>query len=132
MQPPSDSHQPHASADVRLAEQGRQIQQLWEQLARASVKEGPTLHLLSVLEPNKAHLPKWMRPIVCNIKAYLKLRAAEVSEVSRLVEFKGEVACDIVDAGGQLVWRTLNYINQCPLAYARRHAGSTSNTRHTD
>ena len=54
MQPPSDSHQPHASAEERIAEQAREIQQLREQLARASAKEGPTLHPLSVPELNKA------------------------------------------------------------------------------
>ena len=54
MQPLSDSHQPHASAEERIAEQAREIQQLREQLARASVKEGPTLPPLSVPELNKA------------------------------------------------------------------------------
>ena len=53
MQPASESHQPHASAKERLAEQARETQQLREQLARASVKEGPTLPPLSVPELNK-------------------------------------------------------------------------------
>ena len=54
MQPPSDSHQPHTSAGERIVEQAREIQQLREQLARASVKEGLTLPPLSVPELNKA------------------------------------------------------------------------------
>ena len=96
MQPPSDSHQPHASASAeeRIAEQGREIQQLGEQLARASVKEGPTLPPLSVPELNKAlerPQPQWMRLIVSNLKAYVRLRAREVGEVPRPVEFKGIV-----------------------------------------
>ena len=53
MQPASESHQPHASAEERIAEQARETQQLQEQLARASVKEGPTLPPLSVPELNK-------------------------------------------------------------------------------
>ena len=53
MQPASESHQPHASAEERLAEQARETQQLREQLARASVKEGLTLPPLSVPELNK-------------------------------------------------------------------------------
>ena len=65
MQPPSDSQQPHTSAEERIAEQAREIQQLREQLARASVKEGPTL---SVPELNKAlerpQLTQWMRHCV--------------------------------------------------------------------
>ena len=96
MQPPSDSHQPHASASAeeRIAEQGREIQQLGEQLARASIKEGPTLPPLSVPELNKAlerPQPQWMRLIVSNLKAYVRLRAREVGEVPRPVEFKGIV-----------------------------------------
>ena len=53
MQPASESHQPHASAEERLAEQARETQRLREQLARVSVKEGPTLPHLSVPELNK-------------------------------------------------------------------------------
>ena len=53
MQLGSESHQPHASAEERLAEQARETQQLREQLAWASVKEGPTLPSLSVPELNK-------------------------------------------------------------------------------
>ena len=52
MQPASESQQPHASAEERLGEQARETQQLREQLARASVKEGPTLPPLSVPELN--------------------------------------------------------------------------------
>ena len=94
MQPLSDSHQPHASAEERIAEQAREIQQLREQLARASVKEGPTLPPLSVPELNKAlerPQPQWMRLIVSNLKAYVRLTAAEVGEVPRPAEFKGIV-----------------------------------------
>ena len=87
MQPPSDSQRPHASVEERIVEQAREIQQLREQLARASVKEGPTLHPLSVLELNKA----LERLIVSNLKAYVRLRAREVNEVPRPVEFKGIV-----------------------------------------
>ena len=91
MQPPSDSHQPHASAEERIAEQAREIQQL----ARASVKEGPTLPPLPPLcvpELNKAikrPQPQWMRLIVSNLKAHVRLRAGEVGEVPRPAEFKG-------------------------------------------
>ena len=53
MQPASESHQPNASAEERLAEQVRETRQLREQLARASVKEGPILPPLSVPELNK-------------------------------------------------------------------------------
>ena len=53
MQPASESHEPHASAEERLAEQAGETQQLREQLARESVKEGPTLPPLSVPELNK-------------------------------------------------------------------------------
>ena len=53
MQPASESHQPHASAEERLAEQARETQQLREQLAWASVKEGPTFPPLSVPGLNK-------------------------------------------------------------------------------
>ena len=53
MQPALESHQPHASAEERLAEQAKETQQLREQLARASVKEGRTLPPLSVPELNK-------------------------------------------------------------------------------
>ena len=84
MQPPSDSQQPHASAEERIAEQAREIQQLCEQLARASIMEGPTLPPLSVPELNKAlerpQLTQWMRLIVSNLKAYVRLRAREVSK----------------------------------------------------
>ena len=53
MQPASESHQCHASAEEILAEQARETQQLRERLARASVKEDPTLPPLSVSELNK-------------------------------------------------------------------------------
>ena len=54
MQPSSDPHQPQVSAEERLAEQAREIQQPREQLATASVKEDPALPPLSVPELNKA------------------------------------------------------------------------------
>ena len=63
MQPRSHSHQLKASAEERTAEQAREIQQLREQLSRASMEEGPTLCLLSVPELNKAlerPQPQWM------------------------------------------------------------------------
>ena len=94
MQPPSDSHEPHASIEERIAEQAREVQQLREQLATASVKGGPTLPPLSVPELNKAlerPQPQWMRLIVSNLKAYVRLRAGEVAEVPRPMEFKGIV-----------------------------------------
>ena len=96
MQPPSDSHQPHASAEERrIAEQAGEIQQLRKQLARGSFKEGPTLPPLSVPELNKAleqpH-PQWMRLIVSNLRAYVRLMAGEVGEVPLgPAEFKGIV-----------------------------------------
>ena len=94
MQPPSGSHQPHSTSEDSIAEQAREIQQLREQLARASVKEGPTLPPRSVPELNKAlerPQPQWMRLIVSNLKAYVRLRAGEVGEVPRPAEFKGIV-----------------------------------------
>ena len=88
-QPASDSYQPHASAEERLAKQAREIQQLREQLTRVSVKEGPTLPPLFVPEPNKAlehpQVTQWMRLILSNLKAYVRLRAGEVGEVPRPV-----------------------------------------------
>ena len=136
MQPSSDSHQPHASAEERLAKQAREIQQLREQLAWASVKEGPTLPALSVLELNKAlerpQLTQWMRLILSNPKAYVRLRAGEVGEVPRPVEFKGQVADDMMDPGEQLVWRTWDCVNQSQSAYTRRYAGLASNARQTN
>ena len=81
----------------------------------ASVKEGPTLPSLSVPELNKAlerpQLTQWMRLILCNVKAYVRLRAGEVGEVPRPVEFKGQVANDMMGPGEQLVWRTWDCVN---------------------
>ena len=81
-----------------------------EEPARASVKEGPTLPPLSVPELNKAlerpQLTQWMRLIVSNLKAYVGLRAGDVGEVPQPVEFKGQVANDMMDPGEQLAWRT--------------------------
>ena len=93
MQPSSDSHQPHTSAEERVPEQGKEIQQLRELLARASVKEGRTLPPVSVRKLNKAlervQLTRWMRLILSNLKAYIMLMAEEAGEVPRPVEFKG-------------------------------------------
>ena len=71
-----------------------------------SVKEGPTLPPLSVLELNKdlerPRPTQWMRLMLSNLKAYTRLRAGEVGEVPRPVEFKGQVANDMMDRGEQL------------------------------
>ena len=94
MQPHFDSHQPHAPAEKRIAKQARETQQLREQPARASAKEGPTLPPSSVPELKKAlERPQlqWMRLIVSNLKANVRLRAGEVREVPRRPEFKGTV-----------------------------------------
>ena len=56
MRAPSDSHQPHASTEERLTEQAREIQQLREQLAKESVKEGLTLPPVSCFGPCAAGL----------------------------------------------------------------------------
>ena len=90
--------------------------------ARASVKEGPALPPLSMPQLHKAlERPpptQWMRLIL------FKLRAREVGEVLRPVEFKGQVTNDMMDRGEQLAWRTWDCVNQSLLAYARRYAGS--------
>ena len=103
MQPPSDSQQSHASTEERLAEQAGEIQQLREQLTKASVKESPTLPPLSVPELSKAlerpQLTQWMGLILFDLKAYVTLRAGEVGEVPRPVEFKGQFANDMMDPG---------------------------------
>ena len=129
MQPSNalESHQPHVSAEERLAEQAREIQQLIEQQARASVKERPALPPLSVPKVNKAlerpQLTQWMRLILSNLKAYIRLRAREVGEVPQLVEFKGQVANDMMDLGELLPWRTWDCVHQSQSAYARRYVG---------
>ena len=55
--------------------QAKEIQQLSEQIARASVKEGPDLSPFSIPEINKAlerpQLTQWMRLILSNLKAYV-------------------------------------------------------------
>ena len=103
MRPAFDSHQPHATAEERLAQQASELQQLLERLAKASVKEGPTLPPLSVPELNKAlqrpQLTQWMRLILSNLKAYVRLRVGEVCHVPRPVEFKDHVANDMTDPG---------------------------------
>ena len=92
MQPPSNPHELHAPAKEKIAEQAKEIQQLREQLARTSVKEGPTLPPLSVPELNKAlerPQPQWRRLMLSNLKAYVRLRAEEVGGVPRPAESKG-------------------------------------------
>ena len=65
------------SAEERLAAQAKEIQDLREQLARVAVKEGPRLPPLSVPEVNRAlekpQLAQWMRLMLSNIKAYVRL-----------------------------------------------------------
>ena len=63
-----------------------------------------------------------MRLILSNLKA-VRLRAGEVNEVPRLVEFTGQIANDMMDPGEQLAWRTWDCINQSQSAYTRRYAG---------
>ena len=67
-----------------------------------------------------------------NLKAYIRLRAREVSEVPRPVEFKGHITNDMMEPGEQLAWRTWGCVNQSQSAYAKRCAGSSGNTRQTD
>ena len=133
MLPSSNSQQPHAPAEERLAEQAKEIQTLREKLA---VKQGPTLPPLSVPELNKAlerpQVTQWMRIILCNLKADVRLRAGEVDGVPRTVEFKGPVANDIMDPGEQWVWCTYDCVNQSQTAHARRYAGSINSTKETD
>ena len=73
-----------------------------------------------------------MRLILSNLKACVRLRAGEVGEVPRPVEFNGQVANDIRDAGEQLAWHTWDCVNQSQTAYTRRYAGSTSTARKSD
>ena len=100
------------------------------------MKEGPTLPPLSVPELNKAlerpQLTQSMRLILSNLKAYVRLQAGEVGKVPRPVEFKGQVANDMMEPGEQLAWRTWDCVKQSQSAYARRYAGSTGNVRQTD
>ena len=100
------------------------------------MKEGPTLSPLSVPELNKAlerpQLTQWMRLILSNLKAFVGLRAGEVGEVPRPVEFKGHVANNMMDPAEQVAWRTWDCVNQSQSAYARRYAGSAGNAIQTD
>ena len=120
-QPLPDPQHQHASAEERIAEQAREIQQLREQLAKASVKEGPALPPLSVPELNKAleqpQLTQWMRLILSNLKAYVRLMARGFGEVPRPVQFKGQVANDMMDLGEQPAWRTWECVNQYQTAW---------------
>ena len=67
-------------------------------------------------ELNKAferpELTQWMRLVQSNLKAYARLWAGEVGEVPRPVEFKGQVASDMMDPGEQPAWCTGDCVNQ--------------------
>ena len=116
------------SAEERLAAQAKEIQDLREQLARVAVKEGPRLPPLSVPEINRAlekpQLAQWMRLMLSNIKAYVRLRAGEVGEIPRPSEFGGQSTEAAVDPGEQLAWRVWDCVSESQAAYARRYAGS--------
>ena len=116
------------SAEERLAAQAKEIQDLREQLARVAVKEGPRLPPLSVPEINRAlekpQLAQWMRPMLSNIKAYVRLRAGEVREIPRPSEFGGQSSEAAVDPGEQMAWRVWDCVLQSQAAYARRYASS--------
>ena len=115
-------------AEERLAAQAKEIQELREQLARVAVKEGPRLPPLSVPEINRAlekpQLAQWMRLMLSNIKAYVRLRAGEVGEIPRPSEFGGQATEAAVDPGEQLAWRVWDCVSQSQAAYARRYAGT--------
>ena len=116
------------SAEERLAAQAKEIQDLREQLARVAVKEGPRLPPLSVPEINRAlekpQLAQWMRLMLSNVKAYVRLRAGEVGEIPRPSEFGGQSTEAAVDPGEQLAWLVWDCVSQSQAAYARRYAGS--------
>ena len=116
------------SAEERLAAQAKEIQELREQLARVAVKEGPRLPPLSVPEVNRAlekpQLAQWMRLMLSNIKAYVRLRAGDVGEIPRPSEFGGQATEAAVDPGEQLAWRVWDCVSQSQAAYARRYAGT--------
>ena len=116
------------SAEERLAAQAKEIQELREQLARVAVKEGPRLPPLSVLEINRAlekpQLAHWMRLMLSNIKAYVRLRAGEVGEIPRPSEFGGQATEAAVDPGEHVAWRVWDCVSQSQAAYARQYAGS--------
>ena len=91
------------SAEERLAAQAKEIQDLTEQLARVAVKKGPRLPPLGVPDLNRAlekpQLAQWMRLMLSNIKAYVRLRAGEVGEIPRPSEFGGQSTEAAVDPG---------------------------------
>ena len=126
------SQNQHESAEERLAAQAKEIQELREQLARVAVKEGPRLPPLSVPEVNRAlekpQLAQWMRLMLSNIKAYVRLRAGEVGEIPRPSEFGGQATEAAVDRGEQLAWRVWDCVSQSQAAYARRYAGTHGKT----
>ena len=116
------------SPEEQLAAQAKEIQDLREQLARATVKEGPRLPPLSVAEITRAlekpQLAQWMRLMLSNIKAYVRQRAGEVGEVPRPSEFGGLPNETAVDPGEMLAWRVWDCVSQSQAAYVRRYAGS--------
>ena len=67
-----------------------------------------------------------------NLKAYVRLSGRGVGEVPRPVEFKGQVANDMMDPGKQPAWRTWDCVNESQMAYARRYAGSTGSSRQSN
>ena len=60
----------------------------------------------------RPRLTQCMRLILSRLKAYARLRAGEVGKVPRPVEFKGQVANNMMDPGEQLAWRTRDCVNQ--------------------
>ena len=70
-----------------------------------------------------------MRRFLSNLKAYVKLRAGEVNEVPQPVQFKGQVANNMMDQGEQLAWRIWDCGNKSQSAYARRYAGSAGTAK---
>ena len=73
-----------------------------------------------------------MQLILANLKAYVPLWAGEVGEVPRPVEFKGQVANNMMDPGEQLAWCIWDCVNQSRSAYARQYAGSSGNAKQAD
>ena len=83
---------------------------------------------LSVPEINRAlekpQLAQWMRLMLSNIKAYVRLRAGEVGEIPRPSEFGGQATEAAVDPGEPLAWRVWDCVSQSQAAYARKYAGT--------
>ena len=93
-----------------------------------AVKEGPQLPPLCVPEINRAlekpQLAQWIRLMLLNLKAYVRLRAGEVGEIPRQSDFGGQSTEAAVDPGEDLAWRVWDCVSQSQAAYARRYAGS--------